>query len=80
MTRDFTQQIDAASSGGDVGLLVTTRNYRVGEIVTVVVGEEREGLSAGERSFSGAVDAAGKVRMLVDTSESGEPTAAAKVR
>lgn len=80
MNRDFTQKIDTVPSGSDVGLWVQTRNYPVGEVISVVVGEEVEGLSVGDRRFSGVVDAEGNVRMLVDTSARAEAMTEAQVR
>lgn len=80
MNRDFTRKIDAVPAGSDAGLWVQTRNYPVGEVISVVVGEEIEGLSVGDRRFSGVVDSEGNVRMLVDTSARAEAMSEAQVR
>lgn len=80
MTRDFTEKIDTVPSGSDVGLWVKTRNYQVGETVTVVVGEEVDGLNVGERRFSGVVDSEGNVRMRVDTSAGAQALTEAQLR
>ena len=73
-TADFSRPITQAPHCRDIGLLITTQGYAPGDVVHVTVGVKN--LAEYEVSFSGTVDADGKVRVHVPASACEEARAA----
>ena len=65
-TADFSRPITQAPHCRDIGLLITTQGYAPGDVVQVTVGVKN--LAEYEVSFSGTVEADGKVRVPVPAS------------
>ena len=71
---DFSRPITQAPHCRNIGLLITTQGYAPGDVVQVTVGVKN--LAEYEVSFSGTVDADGKVRVPVPASACEEARAA----
>jgi hypothetical protein len=67
MSSDFTEEIKTARPDIDVGLLVRTRNYEVGETITVVVGMEDDVEGLSDHAFVGTVESDGYARLRMNT-------------
>lgn len=64
-TSDFSHEITNVSSEENVGILIKTRNYKQGEIVSLVINENLDGIVRRSWAVSGVVDAEGNARASI---------------